>query len=134
MLEVPPPYICSKEKWNGVQKMERLSGLVQQYYATKLERDRLQEELDNLRQRILALVPGPAKMHVGDRVLEVQRQKRRIYAAEALRQAVSDQDLWHRLTEISPGKVAACLKTGLLTEEQLVGTYEVQTVVNLAIR
>lgn len=113
--------------------MLSLDSLTEEFLDLKRQREELDARLSTVREQILSLLAGPVKVQVGEHVIEVRESTRRVYDPVAFRAAVP-QALFDKVIEISPGKVSALLRAGLLSDEQLAGSYAELKVTALVIK
>ncbi|WP_126428440.1 hypothetical protein [Brevibacillus marinus] len=102
--------------------------LVARMYQLRELQKQVEAELEQLRRDLLARYPAAGKVELGDYRLTVTYQERRDYDDERLYQALPDPQLWRMLSSADAGKISSMLKTHLIDESILSGTYAVRRI------
>ncbi|MCD9024960.1 hypothetical protein [Cohnella silvisoli] len=89
----------------------------------KTQQKKLEEELESLRQEIIAAYPADVQFHLQDYTLKLIYQDKKHYNDQLLLEAIPDPELWKVLLKADPSKISALIKTHILSEKLLEGTY-----------
>ncbi|XID90134.1 hypothetical protein ACF3MZ_16405 [Paenibacillaceae bacterium WGS1546] len=82
-----------------------------------------EDELERLRKEIASEFAQDAEFKLGEYTLKIVYQEKRQYNDRLLAEALPDPELWRALFKADPAKISALVKTGLLSEKSLEGTY-----------
>ena len=93
------------------------------YCQLKAEQKRIEDALDKLRDEIIAAYPDDAELRVEPYTLKVIYQEKKSYDDERLFAALPDPELWKAVGKADPAKISALVKSKLLPEQLLDGTY-----------
>ncbi|MFC4597284.1 hypothetical protein [Cohnella hongkongensis] len=93
------------------------------YCRLKAELKQAEDELEQLRREITNEISEDAEFSFGDYTLKIVYQEKRHYSDQKLADALPDPELWRALFKADPAKISALIRTGLLNEQSLAGTY-----------
>ncbi|TFE25838.1 hypothetical protein [Cohnella luojiensis] len=91
----------------------------------KMQQKKLEEELESLRQEIIAAYPADVQFQLENYTLKLIYQDKKHYNDQLLIDALPDPELWKVLFKADAAKISALIKANLLTEKSLEGTYRV---------
>lgn len=98
------------------------------YYELKESQKQVEEELNELRQKLLESYTETGLAEAGEYRLTVSYQDRREYHDEKLFNALPDPSLWRLMSRADSGKIASLLKLNVIHDRVLAGTYELRKV------
>jgi|GEM_PF-1127352 len=93
------------------------------YCQLKAQIKQTEDELEQLRREITNEISQDAEFAFGDYTLKIVYQEKRHYNDQQLAAALPDPELWRALFKADAAKISALVKTGLLSEKSLEGTY-----------
>ncbi len=93
------------------------------YCQLKAQIKQTEDELEQLRKEITDEIAQDAEFVCGDYTLKIVYQEKRHYNDQQLAAVLPDPELWRALFKADPAKISALVKTGLLNEKSLEGTY-----------
>jgi hypothetical protein len=93
------------------------------YCELKMQHRQLEEQLDALREEIIRAYPSDTEFRLPEFTLKIVYQEKRHYDDRQLLEALPDPELWKGLYRADSAKIAALVKTGLLSDKALEGTY-----------
>ncbi|UFJ39668.1 hypothetical protein LOK74_16620 [Brevibacillus humidisoli] len=102
--------------------------LVARMYELRELQKQVEDELEQLRTKILARYPVAAKVELDDYRMSVTYQERRDYDDERLYAALPDPGIWKMLSKSDPSKISSMLKLHVIDENILKGTYDVRRI------
>lgn len=108
---------------------------VGRYFQLKSKQKEIEQELQELRNEILAHYEeqGVTETIVGNYQVKLVKQERKEYDDERLTKALPDPQLWRLLSKPDVSKIASLLKLKVITEDQLKDTYETKQVTLLQV-
>ena len=95
------------------------------YCALKTEMGRLEDELDALREEIIAAYAEDADIRVGGYRLKIIYQEKKQYNEQLLFDALPDPELWKHVSKADPAKISSLIQANVLSEKLIRGTYRV---------
>lgn len=93
------------------------------YCQLKEEQKRIEDALDKLREEIISTYETDAEFKLPSHTLKIIYQEKKVYDDQALFAALPDPELWKAVCRPDPAKIAALVKTNVLPEKLLEGTY-----------
>ncbi|WP_372630329.1 hypothetical protein [Cohnella sp.] len=93
------------------------------YCQLKAQIKQTEDELEQLRREITNEISQDAEFAFGDYTLKIVYQEKRHYNDQQLAAALPDPELWRAFFKADAAKISALVKTGLLSEKSLEGTY-----------
>ena len=93
------------------------------YCQLKEEQKRIEDALDTLREEIIAAYATDAEFQLPNYTLKIIYQEKKVYDDQLVFAALPDPELWKAVCKADPSKIAALVKTNLLPEQLLEGTY-----------
>ncbi|TRY24403.1 hypothetical protein FOI68_17295 [Brevibacillus sp. LEMMJ03] len=96
------------------------------YYELKEAQKKIEEELNDLRQKLLADFAETGEAEAGAYKLTIHYQERREYHDERVYNALPDPSLWRLMSRADAGKIASLLKLNVIHDGILEGTYELK--------
>ncbi|RKP46703.1 hypothetical protein D7Z26_24145 [Cohnella endophytica] len=97
---------------------------LKRFCELKTQQKKIEEELEELRKEIIAAYPGDVQFQLDGYTLKIIYQDKRHYDDAKLFEAVPDPELWKALFKADSSKISAFVKTSLLSEKLLEGTYK----------
>src|ERR1700730_3749782 len=91
----------------------------------KMQQKKLEEEMEALRQEIIGAYPADVQIQLQDYTLKLVYQEKKQYNDQLLFEAVPDPELWKALFKADSAKISALVKTNIISEKLLEGTYRV---------
>lgn len=103
---------------------------VERYYELKKKQKETEQELAELRRRILGWCSenGLTETEIGNFRVRIIAQDRREYDDDKLFKALPDADVWRLISRADPAKIAGLVKLNVLNDDILQGTYEVKKI------
>lgn len=101
---------------------------IARYFELRQAIKEMEEELNDLRQEIIASFPEGTISEIGDYQVKITIQDRREYDDQALFKALPDESLWRLISKADSSKIASLLKLNVLQEEMIQNTYKVKRV------
>ncbi|RNB86562.1 hypothetical protein EDM59_10280 [Brevibacillus nitrificans] len=98
------------------------------YYELKEMQKQVEEELGNLRSKLMESCKNTDSLEEGAYKLTISYQDRRDYSDERLFHSLPDPSLWRLMSRADSGKINSLLKLGVIHEGVLSGTYELKKV------
>ncbi|GED32821.1 hypothetical protein [Brevibacillus centrosporus] len=98
------------------------------YYELKEMQKQVEEELGNLRSKLMESCKNTDSLEEGAYKLTISYQDRRDYSDERLFNSLPDPSLWRLMSRADSGKINSLLKLGVIHEGVLAGTYELKKV------
>lgn len=95
------------------------------YCELKEQRDKLDEELENLREELIAAHAESCELRIGEYTLKILYQEKRKYMEQQLFDALPDPSLWKHVSKPDGAKISALVRANVLPEKLLQGTYEI---------
>lgn len=99
--------------------------LLERYCELKIQTDKWEEELSELREQIIAAYDDHAELDAGAYKLKIIYQEKKQYNEQMLFDALPDPQLWKHVSKADPAKISALIKANVLPEQLLKGTYRV---------
>ncbi|MBO9597547.1 MAG: hypothetical protein J7559_06985 [Cohnella sp.] len=93
------------------------------YCQLKEEQKRIEDALDTLREEIIAAYATDAEFQLANYTLKIIYQEKKVYDDQLVFAALPDPDLWKAVCKADPAKISTLVKTNLLPEQLLEGTY-----------
>ncbi|WP_420818503.1 hypothetical protein [Paenibacillus paeoniae] len=108
---------------------------VSRYFQLKSKQKEIEQELQELRNEILAHCEqqGISETTVGGYQVKLVKQERKEYDDTRLSEALPDPQLWRLLSKPDPSRISSLLKLKVLSEDQLKDTYVTKQVTLLQI-
>ena len=108
---------------------------VRRYYQLKQKQKQIEQELAELRGRIVSYCEeqGVADTEIGRYRVRIIAQDRREYDDQKLYAALPDADVWRLISKADSSKIAGMVKQNVLTEEILQDTYTMKKVASLLV-
>ena len=97
---------------------------VARYYELKELQKQLEDELNELRGKLIDAYAEVGSAEEGDYKLSISYQERREFNDEKLYNSLSDPSLWRLMSRADTGKISSLLKLNVIHEQMLAGTYE----------
>lgn len=94
------------------------------YYELKEIQKQVEQELGELRSKLLESCPDTDGCEAGAYKMTVTYQERREYNDDRLYNALPDASLWRLMSKADTGKINSLLKLNVIPEAWLDGTYE----------
>lgn len=94
------------------------------YYELKEIQKQVEEELSDLRQKLMDAHAESGMTEAGNYRLTISYQDRREYHDDKLYNALPDPSLWRLMSRADTGKIASLLKLNVIKDNILTGTYE----------
>lgn len=91
----------------------------------KMQHKKLEEEMEALRQEIIGAYSADVQFQLQDYTLKLVYQEKKQYNDQLLFEAVPDPELWKALFKADSAKISALVKTNIISEKLLEGTYRV---------
>jgi hypothetical protein len=91
----------------------------------KVQQKKLEDELESLRQEIITAYTHDTELPLQDYTLKIIYQEKKHYNDKLLFDALPDPELWKVICKADPAKIAALVKTDILSEKLLEGTYRI---------
>ncbi|GMK38562.1 hypothetical protein PCCS19_16160 [Paenibacillus sp. CCS19] len=109
---------------------------LRKYYELKQQQKQIEQELETLRNVIIAYCNGnPAgEVQSGDYQAKIVIQERREYDDARLYDVLPETDMWRLLSKSDASKVASLVKLDILSEEKLRGTFTNKTIQTLQVK
>ncbi|WP_334075414.1 MULTISPECIES: hypothetical protein [Paenibacillus] len=109
--------------------------IVARYFEVKQRMKELEQELAELRERILEhcrerQITG---LELAQHTVRVIHQARREYDENKLYEALPDLELWRLLSKPDTAKIAGLLKLNVITEEKIKHTYRLKDIALLQV-
>lgn len=95
------------------------------YCELKTRIKQMEEELDSLREEIVTAYPADVEFQLQDYTLKLIYQDKKQYDDQLLFAALPDPELWKAVFKADPAKISALVKTNIIPEKCLEGTYKV---------
>ncbi|MFF2886964.1 hypothetical protein [Paenibacillus sp. NPDC057967] len=113
----------------------RVNRQVGRYFQLKSKQKEIEQELQELRNEILAYYEeqGVTETTVGNFQVKLVKQERKEYDDTRLSEALPDLQLWRLLSKPDLSRIASLLKLKVITEDQLKDTYVTKHVTLLQI-
>ncbi|MFD0674070.1 hypothetical protein [Cohnella sp. GCM10027633] len=93
------------------------------YCQLKEEQKRIEDALDKLREEIVSANAADAEFKLPNYTLKIIYQEKKVYDDQLVFAALPDPELWKAVCRADPSKIAALVKTNVLPERLLEGTY-----------
>ncbi|MFC5530928.1 hypothetical protein [Cohnella yongneupensis] len=93
------------------------------YCQLKEEQKRIEDALETLREEIIAAYATDAELKLPDYTLKIIYQEKKVYDDQQVFAALPDPELWKAVCRADPTKINALVKSKLLPEQLLEGTY-----------
>jgi hypothetical protein len=91
----------------------------------KMQHKKLEEEMEALRQEIIGAYPADVQFQLQEYTLKLVYHEKKQYNDQLLFEAFPDPELWKALFKADSAKISALVKTNIISEKLLEGTYRV---------
>jgi hypothetical protein len=98
---------------------------LKRFCELKMQHKKLEEEMEALRAEIIGAYPADVQIQLQDYTLKLVYQEKKQYNDQLLFDAFPDPELWKALFKADSAKISALVKTNIISEKLLEGTYRV---------
>lgn len=117
------------------EELESVDKAVKRYYKLKQKQKEIEQELSELRGRIMSHCEEQAvtDTEIGRYRVRIIAQDRREYDDQKLYSALPDAEVWRLISKADNAKIAGLLKQNVINEVALQDTYTLKKVASLQV-